>query len=170
MMTLAERCRLISALILDVDGVLTDGGIIYAAGGREIKEFFVRDGWAIKTWQKLGLSLGILSGRDSVVTALRAKELGIALVEQGHSDKGPGFDRLLARMGVEALAVAYVGDDMPDVPVLRWCGLSVAPADACAAARGAAHYVTRSAGGRGAVREAIELILRSQGRWPREGE
>jgi 3-deoxy-D-manno-octulosonate 8-phosphate phosphatase (KDO 8-P phosphatase) len=169
-MTLAQRCRHISALILDVDGVLTAGGIVFAADGREIKEFFVRDGWAMKTWQKAGLQLGILSGRMSEVTALRAKELGIALVEQGNTDKGPGFGRLLVRMNVDASAVAYVGDDVPDVPLLRLAGLSIAPADACAEARRSAHHVTRSPGGRGAVREAIELILRCQGRWPQEME
>src|SRR4051794_20037621 len=169
-MTLAQRCRNISALILDVDGVLTGGGIVYAADGREIKEFFVRDGWAIKTWQKMGLQVGILSGRHSEVTSLRAKELGITWVEQGNTDKGPGFGRLLMRMNVEPGAIAYLGDDLPDVPLLRLCGLSIAPADACPEARREAHYVTRSAGGRGAAREAVEVILRCQGRWPRETE
>lgn len=169
-MTLAERCRNISALILDVDGVLTAGGIVYADDGREIKAFFVRDGWAIKAWQRAGLQVGILSGRDSEVTALRATELGITFVEQGSSDKVPGFGRLLMRMQVKPPAVAYVGDDMPDVPLLRVSGLGVAPAGACPDAARASHYVTRSPGGAGAVREAAELILRCQGRWPRETE
>jgi len=169
-MTLADRCRQISALILDVDGVLTAGGIVYAADGREIKAFFVRDGWAIKAWQKVGLQVGILSGRDSEVTTFRAKELGIVLVEQGSSDKEPGFGRLLERMGVAAGAIAYIGDDVPDVPLLRLSGLGIAPADASAPVRRAADHVTRSPGGAGAVREAVELILRCQGRWPRETE
>jgi 3-deoxy-D-manno-octulosonate 8-phosphate phosphatase (KDO 8-P phosphatase) len=169
-MTLADRCRQISALILDVDGVLTAGGIVLAADGRELKEFFVRDGWAIKAWQKAGHRLGILSGRHSEVTTLRAKELGMNLVEQGNADKGPGFESLLARLECPASSIAYVGDDVPDVPLLQCCGLSIAPRDACADARCAAHVVTRAPAGRGAVREAIELILRCQGRWPRGGE
>lgn len=165
-MTLAARCRLISALILDVDGVLTSGGIIYSESGQEIKSFHVRDGWAIKQWQKNGKQIGILSGRDSGVTGVRAKELGITHVEQGKADKIPGFASLLEQFRVEAQAVAYMGDDLVDVPVMKQVGLAIAPADACAEAVQAAHLVTHQAGGHGAVREAIEWILSSQNLWP----
>jgi 3-deoxy-D-manno-octulosonate 8-phosphate phosphatase (KDO 8-P phosphatase) len=164
--TLAQRCENVAALIVDVDGVLTAGGITYAAGGQEIKEFHVRDGSGMKIWLRTGKPLAILSGRQSDVTALRARELGIVQVEQGNADKIPGFRRLLEKWGVDAGRVAYVGDDVPDVPLLEASGLAVAVADACSTAIRTAHYVTRMAGGQGAVREAIELILRCQGQWP----
>ena len=165
-MTLAARCRLISALILDVDGVLTAGHIVYSETGHEIKSFHVRDGSAIKLWQHTGKKLGLLSGRSSAVTSLRAKELGIKHVEQGHSEKGPGFARLLQQFQVEPSAVAYMGDDLADVRVMKLVGLAIAPADACAEAIQAAHLVTCQPGGQGAVRDAIESILSSQSLWP----
>ena len=164
-MTLAARCRMITALILDVDGVLTNGDIVYTADGQEIKSFHVRDGSGIKVWQKAGKRVGLLSGRTSAVTRLRAKELGIDAVEQGSMEKGPGFHRLLQQWNVEASSVAYVGDDIVDVPIMRQVGLAIAPADGCLEARQTAHLVTRQPGGRGAVREAIEWLLRSQNLW-----
>jgi len=157
---------MITALILDVDGVLTSGDIVYAESGQEIKSFHVRDGSAIKVWQKAGKRLGLLSGRSSAVTSLRAKELGIADVEQGYAEKGPGFHRLLKQWNVEAGAVAYVGDDNADVPIMKLVGLALAPADACIEAKETAHLVTRQPGGHGAVREAIEWVLHSQNLWP----
>ena len=122
-MTLAARCRLISTLILDVDGVLTSGQIVYTEAGHEIKAFHVRDGSAIKLWQKSGKQLGILSGRNSAVTSLRAKELGIKHVEQGNAEKGPGLASLIHQFQVESNAVAYMGDDLADVPVMKEVGL-----------------------------------------------
>lgn len=166
MKSLADRCRLIDALILDVDGVLTAGEIVYTDQGVEIKAFHVRDGSAIKSWQKTGKTLGILSGRLSQVTALRAKELGILDVEQGNAVKQPGFKRLLERWKREPVSVAYMGDDLADVPLMQQVGLAVAPADACTEAIAAAHLVTRQRAGEGAVRSAIETILQSQGLWP----
>ncbi|MFT3878186.1 MAG: HAD hydrolase family protein [Gemmatales bacterium] len=165
-MTLAARCRMITALILDVDGVLTSGDIVYTESGQEIKTFHVRDGSAIKVWQKAGKRLGLLSGRSSAVTSLRAKELGIEDVEQGMHEKGPGFHRLIERWNVEAAAVAYVGDDSADVPIMKQVGLAIAPADACIEVKEAAHLVTHQLGGRGAVRESIEWVLQSQNQWP----
>lgn len=165
-MTLAARCRMITALILDVDGVLTSGDIVYTESGQEIKSFHVRDGSAIKVWQKAGKRLGLLSGRSSAVTSLRAKELGIDDVEQGSAEKEPGFHRLLKQWNVEAKAVAYVGDDNADVPIMKQVGLAFAPADACIEAKETAHLVTRQRGGGGAVREAIEWMLHSQNQWP----
>ena len=165
-MTLAARCRMITALILDVDGVLTNGDIVYTAAGQEIKSFHVRDGSAIIVWQKAGKQIGLLSGRSSAVTSLRAKELGIDDVEQGNAHKMPGFQKLMQQWNVEAEAVAYVGDDNADVPIMKQVGLAIAPADACKETKEAAHLVTRQGGGHGAVRETIEWILFSQNLWP----
>jgi 3-deoxy-D-manno-octulosonate 8-phosphate phosphatase (KDO 8-P phosphatase) len=165
-MTLAERCRQIEGLILDVDGVLTAGDIVYTGEGWEIKLFHVRDGSAIKMWQKAGKKLGILSGRSSLVTALRAKELGIDAVEQGNTNKVPGYHKLLEQWNLKSTQIAYMGDDLPDLPIMRAAGLALAPTDACSEALSAAHFISREAGGCGAVRAAIETILCSQGLWP----
>jgi 3-deoxy-D-manno-octulosonate 8-phosphate phosphatase (KDO 8-P phosphatase) len=164
-MTLADRCRPIEVLVLDVDGVLSDGGIAYSDEGAETKAFFVRDGSGIKLWQKAGKRVALLSGRAAPMTLTRAKELGIDLVVQDSTDKRPGFERILTEMRAEPRHVAYVGDDVPDVPILRRCGLAAAVADACPEVLRAAQFVTRAPGGRGAAREVIELILRCQGRW-----
>lgn len=165
-MTLAQRCRLINALILDVDGVLTHGDIVYGEQAGEIKFFHVRDGFAISTWIQRGKKIAILSGRQSQVTLKRAHELGIELVVQGQSDKVPGFQRLMEQWNTDKTSVAYVGDDIPDVAIMKEVGLAIAPADACMEARSSAHAVTRKPGGQGAVREAIEMILQSQSQWP----
>jgi 3-deoxy-D-manno-octulosonate 8-phosphate phosphatase (KDO 8-P phosphatase) len=165
-MTLADRCRQIDALILDVDGVLTAGHIEYTAEGFEIKAFHVRDGSAIKIWQKTGKALGILSGRHSQVTSLRAKELGITDVVQGNASKEPGFQVLIQQFNLGPDRIAYVGDDLPDVPVMKQVKLAIAPSDACPEAKQAAHWITPAPGGEGAVRSAIELILHSQKCWP----
>ncbi len=163
--TLAERCGRIEFLVLDVDGVLTEGGITYGSGELEIKGFHVRDGSGLKLWHRAGKRSGIVTGRSSPMVAVRAAELGIEFVEQGAAEKGLAYRRLLERAGVAAEAVCYVGDDVPDLPPLRASGLAVAVADACAEVRALAHHVTRAAGGKGAAREAIELILRCQGSW-----
>jgi 3-deoxy-D-manno-octulosonate 8-phosphate phosphatase (KDO 8-P phosphatase) len=162
-LTLAERCRQIEALILDVDGVLSDGGIVWAGDAIESKTFFVRDGLAIKLWHAKGKKLALLSGRPSLPTNVRAKELGIAALNQDRSDKQPGFAKLLAELETTAERTAYVGDDAPDAPILRQVGLAVAVADACPDALRVAHYITQAPGGRGAVRETVELIMRAQG-------
>ena len=117
-----------------------------------------------------GAALGLITGRSSPVVDARAAELGIDFVFQGASDKLPVYRRLLEEAAVEPSAIGYVGDDLPDLPPLRNCGLAVAVADGCREARAAAHYVTRAAGGRGAVREVIELMLRCQGEWGRLAE
>jgi 3-deoxy-D-manno-octulosonate 8-phosphate phosphatase (KDO 8-P phosphatase) len=165
MKTLHERCAAIELLVVDVDGVLTDGGIAYTANGVEVKQFHVRDGSGLKCWEKAGKRAGLITGRNSPIIELRAKELGIGLVIQGAADKLPAFRLLLAEAGVLPEQACYVGDDLPDLPPLRNCGLAVAVADACSEARDQAHYITRMPGGRGAVRETIELVLRCQGRW-----
>jgi 3-deoxy-D-manno-octulosonate 8-phosphate phosphatase (KDO 8-P phosphatase) len=152
-------------LVLDVDGVLTDGGIVYGDNGVELKQFHVRDGSGLKIWQHAGKRAAIVTGRTSPIVAVRAAELGIDPVYQGAMEKMPAYRRLLADAALRPEQVCYVGDDVPDLPLLGSCGLAVAVADACPEARAAAHYITRAPGGRGAVREAIELILRCQGLW-----
>jgi 3-deoxy-D-manno-octulosonate 8-phosphate phosphatase (KDO 8-P phosphatase) len=164
-MTLVERCARIDVLVLDVDGVLTDGRIVYTDAGEEIKAFHVRDGSGLKLWHAEGKTAGIITGRRSAIVERRATELGITHVTQGAADKKAALGKLLADLGVDAERVAAIGDDIVDVPVLQACGLAVAVADACAEAKQAADYVTEARGGRGAVREAIEWILRAQGRW-----
>ena len=168
--TLAERCRAVRMLVLDVDGVLTAGGIVYGTGGLEVKRFHVRDGSGIKLWRLAGRRCALITGRSSPVVDARAAELAIDFVFQGASDKLPAYRRLLEEAAVEPSAICYVGDDVQDLPPLRNCGLAVSVADGCREARAAAHYVTRAAGGRGAVREVVELVLRCQGEWGRLAE
>jgi YrbI family 3-deoxy-D-manno-octulosonate 8-phosphate phosphatase len=162
---LSQRCLAIELLLLDVDGVLTDGGIIYGDDGVELKVFHVRDGSGLKIWHCAGKRSALISGRSSRVVEVRAAELAISVVLQGASDKWPVYQRILTEMHVRPEQVCCLGDDVPDLPLLRHCGLAVAVADACPDVRGDAHYITRAAGGRGAVRETIELILRCQDRW-----
>jgi 3-deoxy-D-manno-octulosonate 8-phosphate phosphatase (KDO 8-P phosphatase) len=163
--TLRDRCAAVELLVMDVDGVLTDGGIVYGTGDLEVKRFHVRDGFALRAWRTAGKRSALITGRSSPVVELRARELGIEFVCQGAADKLPAFRRLLAETALPPAAVCYVVDDLPDLPPLRHSGLAVAVADACAEARAEAQYVTRAAGGRGAVREVIELVLRCQGHW-----
>lgn len=165
---LRARCARIRALVLDVDGVLTDGGIVYDDRGGEIKRFCVRDGAGIRAWGDVGHRVAILSSRSSEAVSRRARELRIPIVIQGASEKLPRFRELLREWGVGAEEVAYVGDDLADLPPMRVPGLGLAacPADAAPEARAAAAYVADSPGGRGAAREIIAMILRSQGRWP----
>lgn len=164
---LAQRCAAIELLILDVDGVLTDGGIVYSDAGVEWKRFHVRDGSGLKLWQRAGKRAAIISGRSSRAVDVRAAELGIAPVVQGVADKLAACRQVLADSGLRPEQACVVGDDVPDLPLFGFCGLAVAVADACAEARAAAHYETRTPGGHGAVREVIELLLRCQGHWPR---
>lgn len=166
MKTLRERCSAIELLIVDVDGVLTSGGIAYGSPELEIKQFHVRDGSGLHLWHQAGKRTGLITGRSSPVVARRAAELAIGFVRQGAAEKLPAYRQLLGEAGVADEAVCYVGDDVPDLLPMRRCGFAVAVADACAEARAAAHYITQAPGGRGAARETIELILRCQGHWP----
>lgn len=162
---LSARASAIELLLLDVDGVLTDGSVAYLDDGRELKRFHVRDGSGLKLWRAAGKRAAIVSGRSSPAVERRAKELGVSPVLQGREDKRTALEEVLRVTGVTPDRVCAIGDDLPDVPVLRACGLAVAVADACAEAREAAHYVTAVAGGHGAVRDAIEWLLKLQGRW-----
>jgi 3-deoxy-D-manno-octulosonate 8-phosphate phosphatase (KDO 8-P phosphatase) len=162
---LALRASAIELLLLDVDGVLTDGRVVYADDGTEIKRFHVRDGSGLKIWRDLGKRAAILSGRSSPAVSRRAAELGIGPVIQGRSQKAVAFAELLAEVRLSPSQVCAIGDDLPDIPVLRQCGLAIAVADACPELQAVAHYVTGPPGGAGAVRDAIEWLLRISQRW-----
>ncbi len=149
----------IRLLVLDVDGVLTDGRLWYSANGEELKSFHVRDGLGIKSLLAAGTEVAIISGRASAAVARRAAELGIRHVVQGCDDKGRAFDALCASLGVSPSAVACIGDDTPDLPMLTRAGLAVAVADAHPDVRAVANRVTTLPGGRGAVREVCDWLL-----------
>ncbi|MDX1593435.1 MAG: HAD-IIIA family hydrolase [Gammaproteobacteria bacterium] len=160
-----DRARGVRLLLLDVDGVLTDGGLRYTDTGGEAKTFHVHDGHGVKMLQAGGIPVGIVTSRESAVVARRATELGIAHVRQGCGDKREAFAALLEQLRIEAGAVAYVGDDVIDLPVMTRVGLAVAVANAHPEVRARAHWVTASAGGRGAVRETCDLLLAAAERY-----
>ena len=160
-----RRAAGVRLLLLDCDGVLTDGRITPVEGGEELKSFHTRDGHGLVMLHRAGLRSGIISGRTSRLVELRASDLGVTFVRQGALDKVEVFESLLAEAGVAPEHVAYVGDDVVDIPLMRRCGLGVAVSDATPDTRDAAHHVTRLPGGHGAVREVCELILKAQGRW-----
>ncbi len=154
-----QRAADIALLALDVDGVLTDGSIVLDDDGREIKRFDARDGLGLTVWQRLGFGVAILTGRVGKAVLHRADELGIRHIIQGAADKSAGLDTLLARAGVSAERVAYIGDDWPDLPVLRRVGYPMAVSNADERLKAIAEYTTVRPGGHGAVREAIEHLL-----------
>jgi 3-deoxy-D-manno-octulosonate 8-phosphate phosphatase (KDO 8-P phosphatase) len=156
----------IECLVLDVDGVLTDGRLWYG-GPEPLRAFHIRDGLAIRAFQVVGGTVAILTGKTSKGVADRAAELGIRHVIQGSTDKWTDLLRLLDPLGIDARGVAMIGDDLPDLPVLRGCGYPIAVCDAAPEVRAAARYVTAACGGRGAVREAVEHLCRADGRWAR---
>jgi 3-deoxy-D-manno-octulosonate 8-phosphate phosphatase (KDO 8-P phosphatase) len=160
-----RRAAGVRLLLLDCDGVLTDGRITPVEGGAELKSFHTHDGHGLVMLHRAGLRSGIISGRTSRLVELRARDLGITYVRQGALNKVEVFESLLAEAGVEPGAVAYVGDDVVDVPLMRRSGFGVAVADATPDTRAAADHITLLPGGRGAVREVCELILKAQGRW-----
>ena len=164
-LTVEDRARRIRLLLFDVDGVLTDGVVVMHADGSESKGFHIKDGAAIVWAQRAGLQVGLLSARSSGATTHRAAQLAIRIVRQGVASKLSAFEQILTSSGLQDEAVAYMGDDLLDLPVLDRAGLASAPADAAAEVRRAVHGVATAAGGRGAVRELIELVLRAQGRW-----
>jgi 3-deoxy-D-manno-octulosonate 8-phosphate phosphatase (KDO 8-P phosphatase) len=155
----------IRLLLLDVDGVMTDGGIIYDGNGLETKVFNVKDGHGIKMLQRHGIEVGIITGRTSLVVDIRARELGIDLVYQGSLKKLESYLDVKRRTGFTDSQIAYMGDDVIDVPVMRRVIFAAAPVDGLLEARNVAHYVTTCAGGRGAVREICDLILKGRGLW-----
>lgn len=162
---LQRRLAGVQLLLLDVDGVLTDGGVTYDDQGGESKTFHIRDGLALRAWQRAGLRAGIVTGRTSRVVERRAAELGIGIVRQGVDDKLAVATEVVASCGLGWEQTAFLGDDLPDLPVVMRCGVGAAVADACAELRRAAAVVTSLPGGRGAVRELIERMLDARGGW-----
>ncbi|HUP96773.1 MAG TPA: HAD-IIIA family hydrolase [Usitatibacter sp.] len=149
--------------MFDVDGVMTDGTLYIGAHGEVFKAFNILDGHGLKMLHSAGIVTAIISGRSSEAVVRRAQELAIEHVVQGSTDKCADFERLVGKLGVEHAACAYMGDDLPDLELMRRCGMAVAVANAVDAVKEAAHYVTRASGGRGAVREFCELVLRARG-------
>ncbi len=164
-MNLEERCQPIQLILADVDGVLTDGRLEFDNQGIETKRFHIRDGLGIQLWQKAGYRFGVVTTRSSQVVKQRAAELNIGIVRQGAGEKLATAQEILAELNLAPEAACYIGDDLLDLPVVRMVGLGVAVADGCLELREAAHYVTTACGGAGAVRELIELVLRTQRRW-----
>ena len=163
MADILARARAVRLAIFDVDGVLTDGTLWFGPSGEALKAFNILDGHGLKMLAEAGIATAILSGRESEAVSRRAGELGIAHVVQGSKDKLADFARLMDRCGVKAEECAFVGDDLPDLAVMRRCGFAVAVANAVEAVKAAAHHVTEARGGRGAVREFCDLVLRARG-------
>ena len=165
MLTLLERARKTRLLIMDVDGVLTDGRIIQDGHGHELKVFDVKDGHGIVMAHRAKLRTALISGRESETITRRAVELGIELVFQKIWNKLEVYEKILVDTKLTHDEVAYIGDDLIDIPLLRRVGLAVAVADAVDEVKAAVHLITQRPGGQGAVREVIELILRAQDHW-----
>lgn len=158
-MDIQGRAARIRLVVFDVDGVFTDGRLYYGPGGEELKVFHVHDGQGVKRLLRQGVAVAVISGRDSAAVSRRMQDLGIAHVFQGDEDKLPIFERLLKKLGIKPEEAACVGDDLPDLPLLKAAGLAVAVANALPAVRAQAHVVTQATGGLGAVREVCDLIM-----------
>ena len=161
-----DRLRGLRLLVLDVDGVLTDGKLYYTDNGEEMKAFQVQDGSAIKMLREHAVEVAIITGRNSAIVARRAQELGIGHVYQGAQDKAVALDQLVASTGIKATSIAHVGDDLPDLALFDRVGLSISVPNAHPVAAAAADYVTSVAGGQGVARELCQLILTAKGQWP----
>jgi 3-deoxy-D-manno-octulosonate 8-phosphate phosphatase (KDO 8-P phosphatase) len=164
-LNLEAKASNIRLILLDVDGVLTDGAVVMYGDGSESKRFHIRDGIALVWDQRVGLKVGILSARHSATTTQRAAQLGISLIYQGVASKAAAYDEILRETALNDDAVAYMGDDIVDLGVLRRAGLSSAPVDAVPEVRACVDFVSTCHGGEGAVRELVEMILRAQGHW-----
>lgn len=165
-----KRAKKIRLLLLDVDGVLTDGRVYLmsvagAGAAAEMKVFDAHDGAGMKLAHRMGIKTGLITGRDSAATAQRAHEMQVDYLFQGRAEKLGSYKESLERAGVSDAEVTYIGDDLPDLPLLERAGLAVATANAAAEVKKAAHYVTQARGGEGAAREVVELILKAQNRW-----
>ena len=164
-MSIEAKAAKIRLVLFDVDGVLTDGKVVIHADATESKTFDIKDGIAMVWGQRAGLTVGLLSARQSATTPHRAAQLGITLVRQGVPNKLDAYDHILSELGLVDPQVAYMGDDIVDLAVLGRVGLSTAPADAVAEVRARVDWVSTRIGGDGAARELLEMILRAQGRW-----
>ena len=159
---ITTRAKKIKLLLMDCDGVLTDGRLYFTASGETIKVFHVRDGQGLVAWHAAGFRSGIISGRNSKIVETRAKELGVEFVRQGARNKIEVFEEIMAQANVSHEETAFVGDDIADVPLMRRVGLAIAVADAVNEAKEAAHFITEKKGGQGAARETIDLLLQAR--------
>jgi len=164
-MNVPVKCHRIELILSDVDGVLTDGGVIFDNQGIETKRFHIRDGMGIRLWREAGHKFGIITGRSSHVVKARAAEMRVDVVRQGYDNKLPAAEEILNELQLTREQICFIGDDLLDLGVLRFAGLGVAVADAAEEVRNAADYVTDHLGGHGAVRETVEMILKAQHRW-----
>lgn len=164
-----DRAAHIKLLVLDVDGVLTDGRLRIDSHGEEIKVFCSKDGYGLKCLMRAGVEVAVITGRSSAALTHRMKDLGIKEVHQGVNDKGPLLEKLIRERGLAKRNVCCMGDDIPDMAMLERAGLGVAVSDAAVELRNRASLITKSRGGFGAVREVCELILISKGLWPEKG-
>ncbi len=162
---LTQKCQKIKAFIFDIDGVLSDGKVIYDNALTETKNFNIKDGWAVVLLKKYGFTTGIITGRNSAIVTHRAKELKVDYLVQGKLEKLAYYDEFKAQFGLSDEEVAYIGDDLIDLPILIRCGLSGAPADAVSEVRDRVDFISFHNGGNGAVREFIELVLKAQDKW-----
>lgn len=165
MSDVVERAKQIKLVILDVDGVQTDGGIIWDSSGGQVARFHIRDGLGIVTMLMTGIEVAIITTRRSPIVQARAEELGIKRLYQGVKKKTVAYEELIRELGIGDENVAYVGDDLVDLGIMKRVGLAVAVADAVDEVKAISHYITRVPGGHGAVREAAELIMKAQGKW-----
>ena len=162
---LSQRARQVRLALFDVDGVMTDGTLFVSGQGESFKPFNILDGLGLKLLKSSGVATGILTGRSSAAVSARAGELDIDHLIQGANDKLRAYIDLQQQLGLDDEQICYMGDDLPDLPVLRRCGLALSPPGAVDEVRSEVHFVTRTRGGKGAVREACELIMRAQGTW-----
>ena len=163
MQDVLEKASRIRLVIFDVDGVLTDGCLYLGNSGEELKTFNIKDGLGIKLLMQSGVEVGVITGRSSTLVAQRMESLGVKYIYQGRHEKLPAYQELLAKLGLEPEQVAYVGDDLIDLPLMRRTGFAVAVQDAHSLVKQHAHWQTLAVGGRGAVREVCELLMKSQG-------
>ncbi|MDA1106827.1 MAG: 3-deoxy-manno-octulosonate-8-phosphatase KdsC [Proteobacteria bacterium] len=163
MKDILAKAAQIKLVVFDVDGVLTDGSLYLGDDGQEYKAFHSRDGHGMKMLKRTGVHIAVITGRTSQVVAHRMANVGVEHVYQGHTDKLPAFETLLAKLGVEAQQTAFVGDDVVDLPAMRRAGLAIAVQDAHPLVKAHAHWQTPSPGGRGAARDVCELIMEAQG-------
>ena len=160
-----DRVKRVKLLIIDIDGVMTDGHIIYSIYGDELKFFDVTDGFGISLLRSAGIQSVIITAKKSRIVSLRARDMRVAKAYQGYIDKLIPFEKALKRFKISPEDICFIGDDIIDIPVLRRVGLAIAVPNAVEETKGAAHYVTSKTGGRGAVREVCDMILKSQGKW-----
>jgi len=165
MQDILEKAARIKLVIFDVDGVLTDGSLFLSDDGQEYKAFNSKDGFGMRLLQDAGIDIGIITGRESELVKHRMKELGISYVLQGRREKGPALDEMMATTGLTLDEIAYVGDDVVDLPIMSRVGFSIAVQDARPVVKKHAHWITESPGGRGAGRDVCELILEAHGKW-----